>query len=247
MILDALKYLVELGQSATKAEVIPLPDGKQIVNVNGVPTEYKVDRKTRSAKVTTLPSFVDWVLAIGEGRDVEVVVGLNNVVCKVDQELPVSDCCVLELTLSRPMAALKSWSSGPQGLRKVVQLLRSSLADTYAPSYLAVFRRLDFARQNATKLDIRHAGESLGRAVESAAQSSEGDIPETLAFEVPIYRLGVPMPLQKLRYAVDVDCSNETIAISEIGDCLTLAYEQSQADIAEWLTSRLGDSLVLLG
>lgn len=248
MIREALQYLTDIGRKASEAQVIDLPDRKMGVVLEGKLTPYDRDRPGRKVRVATLASLVDWASVLGDGRDVQVLVGEVNVTCDVDLDEVVPDRCQMEMEISRPMAALMKWRGGPLSIKQVVGLLRAELDGTCDKNYLSVFRRVDFSRANSSSRAISHASESMGRSVEMTAQSSHGEIPETLVFQVPMYRLGVPMPAQTLRYAVDVDSANETVAISEIGDCLRVARENARADVAEFLTKQLPEgSLVLIG
>lgn len=247
MIQEALKYLVGVGASAAKPELIKLPENRIGVVINGQMVEYAGDRHARSVKVGTLASLVDWTVAIGSDRDVQVVLDQDKIECWVDLEEAVSDHCELRLVHSKALDALATWCEGQMSLRSVVRLLRGPLAGTFDEKYLAIFRRVDFARANNGGKTIKHDGESLGRTIEKAAQSSAGEIPEVLTFSVPWFQIGWAAEPKTLRFAVDVDCDNEAVSLTPIGDCWSAADTLARQEIAEHLMKSLGGSLVLIG
>ena len=247
MIKDALEFLVQIGRKSQDCQTIGLP-GNRIALVRGDMIElYDQDRQPRSVCVQTLSSFVRWVKAVGYGRDVQVVVSDTAVTTTVDIEEHICDRCMLPLQPSAAMNALQAWSVQPATVPEVVRMLRTALDGTYNKQHLATFKRVDFQRVKSTMQKVSHAGESLGRSIEKMAQSTDGEVPEVLTFDVDVFELDVGFAKRQVQYAVDVNCDSERVAIFPIGDCVTAARKAIKADLVSWLDQALEDCLVLAG
>lgn len=247
MIKEALQLLVDLGRSADRPQVVDLPDHKVALVRGEEIVMLDKDRMHRFVEVETLASFVRWVKEIGDDRDVQIVVTEREVRAAVDLESHICDECVLPLKESAAFNALQNWTRVATAVPLVVRLLRTALDGTFNNQHMAAFRRVDFQRIKATSLKVTHAGESLGRTVEKLAQSAEGEIPETLTFEVAIFDLDIPFAKRKLKYAVDVDCDSERVGITPVGDNVAIAVREVKAELVAWLDSAVAGCLVLAG
>lgn len=247
MIKDALQFLVSIGRQSDEVKTVKLPGNKLALARGDQVTEYDCDRKELLVAVETLESFVRWVVTIGTSRDVQIVVSNSAVTAVVDPESHICDRCVLPLQPSAAMEALMDWSAQPATVPEVVRMLRTALDGTFNKQHLATFKRMDFQRVKATAQKVSHAGESLGRSIEKMAQSSDGEVPEILAFEVDVFELDIGFAKRQLQYAVDVNCDSERVAIVPIGDCLTAAKRAIKADLVKWLDQSLTDCLILAG
>ena len=247
MLREALELLVKLGRDSDQPQKIQLPGNRIALATRGQLEIYDCDRAERECEVQTLESFVRWVKKIGQGREVEVFVGKRAISACVDYEKPVTDEIVLPLQLSAAMKALLLWSENPTPVPEVVNLLRTSLDGTFDKSYLPVFKRVDFSRMKASSIRTSHSGESMGRTVELLAQSSEGEIPEVVAFDINVFSLDIPFAKQKLRFAVNVNCDSERIGIRPIGDVVDQAFRSAKAELVDWLDSALDGCLILAG
>lgn len=245
MIAEALQLLFETARKSSEVRTIKLPGGQIGLIQAGKVELMDDDRKARAVTVFDVPSFIRWVSEIAEDRDTEIRVGTSRVIAIVDQELPVEDACRLNLQQSAALEALDAWRDTPAQPKQVVRWLRSQLAGTYNEKQLAVFRRLNFKRIADQTRAIRHDGESLGRSVEVAAQSFDGDIPDEMRFDVPVFA-GLPY-VQPIHVAIELDCEAERVAIMPVGDSWEMAVANARNELVEYLKSQLGNSLVLAG
>lgn len=247
MLKEALQLLVDLSQKSETAQRVPLP-GHRIALVRGNDIElYDEDRKARTVTVDSLASFNRWVAAIGDGRDVQITVSSSCITAIVDCEEHINDTCHAPLPLSAAWESLAHWSGGPLPVAEVVKLLRTTLDGTFNKQHLPTFRSVDFQRMKAAAMKVSHTGESMGRTVEKLAQSSAGEIPEILTFELEVYALDVAFTRRKVQFAVDVNCDSERIAITPVGDCITEAIKATKAELIEWLDTKLEGCLILAG
>jgi hypothetical protein len=249
VIKEALELLFSVGHKASDVKVIDLPGNKLgIVSPDGGIQEVAKDRIKRDQVVTDLLSLEKWVELIGMDRDVQIVVGTDNVVVKVDLEEPHSvDSCRLPLLLSAQMLDLIEWSKSARSMNTVVKSLRSVLQGCCSDEYRRIFSRVDFQRMNNGGKKIRHDGESLGKSIEKSAQSSEGDIPEMLVFEVKVFKNVHMLQKQKLYFAVEVNPETEMCSIHAVADCVELAKEQSAREIADCMAETFEHAMVLCG
>ena len=247
MILDALKYLVALGASTSKAEYVLLPDDKVGLIINGVLTEYDADARSAKAVVGSLESLIDWCAA-RTGLPVEIYVKPSAVFVEV---LPYSTAglrqCSLALERSQAWMFLQQWIAQPLSQKLLVRGLRGPLSGCFDESYLATFRSLDFARRNDGSRTVEHAKESLGRFIEAQAQSRAGEIPQMMAFDVPVFALTLVDNIQRLRFAIEVDAEAEKICMAPIGDCVDEAIRNARESIVSLLKERIRDAEVYLG
>lgn len=247
MIKEALELLVDLGRKSKEARLLDLP-GHRAALVRGDDIElYDKDRQPRNVRVETLASFVRWVKSIGMGRDVQILVGDEQVIAFVDIEDHIVDVCILPLEKSAALQWLTIWADQPLSVTEVVRGLRTALDGAFEKSYLPTFRRIDFSRMKSSAIKVTHTGESMGRSVEKQAQSAEGEIPDVLAFDVSAYSIDVAFAKYKMRYAVDVLCDTERIAITPIGDGVDRAIYGAKAELVAWLDTALPDCMVLSG
>ena len=244
MIHDALKYLVGLGVKSVKPELIDLPGNKVGLFVNGELQTFDGDNRRVNSAIGNIESLMHWMTE-QEGLR-QIWVKGDIVVGDLDAHLP-HKCqhVVLELIRSQAFLMLQAWVDTPAAQKSVVRMLRGPLDGCFDAGYLSVFRALDFSRRSDGTKTIEHARESLGRSVESRAQSAGGEIPQTLVFDVPVFTCG--LGAEKLRFAVDVDAENERISINPIGDCMEDAQQVAREKLVGFLTERLPDVEVYLG
>ena len=111
-------------------------------------------------------------------------------------------------------------------------MLRGPLADTFDPQHLRVLKNLDFTRKSDGSRSVTHKSESLGRSVELAAQSRDGDIPEVIVFQVPRFDFE-GSPTIHVKMAVEVDAEADLISLFVIGDAFTQGTRSALREIGE--------------
>lgn len=239
MIKDALEYLVNLGRKTCAAERMALPGGRVLVTLpGGEVMDIRDDPTPIVDRLETLGDLIAW---LNEHASVDgetcIFVDRRRVVALVHRELShLTKRAIVELTPSVARVALDRWLAAESGYSQaaVVRLLRGELMDCYNPEILPIFRRLDFERRKQSAGAVTHARESLGRTVEALAQSSEGDIPETLLVTLPwtVHPEGGKVPL---RLAVQVSGDTETIRVYPEGDCIERSERGTLERIHEFL------------
>jgi hypothetical protein len=134
-----------------------------------------------------------------------------------------------------------------QGFRQkdFVRAVRGPLFGTTDPRWLPVFRRMDFQRLAKSTREVSNAGEKLGRSVEMAAQSADGEIPESMTFVLPVFTLQ-ELRARELRVAIEVDVDTERIRGGRIGDDFDAAFQAARYEIVEWLRDNVGEHITVL-
>jgi hypothetical protein len=105
------------------------------------------------------------------------------------------------------------------------------------PDIIRIVRKIEFKRSNDGVKTIEHGRESLGRSVEMAVQSIDGDkIPEELTFRVNLFSTPSDVPSQvELSFALDIDVTNEGLTLIPIGDIETRERLRVLTEIAHRL------------
>lgn len=102
-----------------------------------------------------------------------------------------------------------------------ITTLRSALNGCCSyPDIIRIVRKIQFKRSNDGAKTVEHGRESLGRSVEMAVQSIDGDnIPEELTFRVNLFSTPSDVPSQvELSFALDINVENEGLTLIPIGD-----------------------------
>lgn len=237
LIRDALAYLVGLGKDSTEVNLVNLPGGKVLVCDRGENRELSIDPNCKRDQLHTLQDLVQWITAYGsEDREPDVFVNEQRVAvyCERDAKHKMESAAVALVT-SQAWKTLLSWIERPRLQRDVVRALRGPLAGSVSDKVLDVFKRLDFSR--LAKSTIEH--DSLGKSVEAKAQSSAGEIPESIIFALPVYDLPEVTSVQ-LRCAVEVDSDTQTIGLIPVRDGVADAIRNAQDQIFDWMKTNVG-------
>lgn len=219
MIEQALAFQHSLGKKSAEAKTLDLPGNKLLlVKPSGESEIIDKGPALRNDRVASLASLVDWCGNNGIEEQLDVWVSDKLVLAVNGYNNPAStDKATLSLRESSAWATLLLWNGQGRKQKEAVRLLRGPLADTFDPQHLRVLKNLDFTRKSDGSRSVTHKGESLGRSVEAASQSRDGDIPEVIAFTVPRFDFeGSPTVFIKM--AVEVDAEADTISLFVIGD-----------------------------
>jgi hypothetical protein len=240
MIKEALAYLVGLGLAESTPKTLELPGGEVLVLAGSHVAQLQRDPVPIRDR---LDSIADLVLWVNNRRDVEI----NDVEIFIDR----FECCAIQnrdrqhLTSratvifdpSKAFIALESWGRGMKQ-PAIVRALRGPLSGTCDVKYLNVFRRLNFSRLDESNRAIGSAGEKLGRSVELAAQSSEGDLPEVINFGLRFLSLR-DCPIVDVRCAVEVDVDGQLVSVQPVGDDFEQAWTATQSEMVDHLRAML--------
>lgn len=245
-----LKELYQQVVADTKLAVVPklidLPQGKVLLYAPGNDAQVlEKDRVLHSDVVSSTESMLDWCGCYDEA-DLVVKVFVNHIEVAANRDFAyLTNAVRFTLSYTKAMSDLLAWIERPRSQQQVVAAMRTALAGTFDDAkLLPIFRRLDFVRKNDGGKSINHTGESLGKSIESRAQASAGEIPEILMFDLMVYA-NILTPTVTLRFALDVDATQELIKITPVGDCIADAYRVSSRAIASDLKMKLPQSLVV--
>ena len=244
MLKEFVESIGKLAISAVEPKLIALPGGKVLLSVPGSQETLEADHKTYVDSLVSFGSVLTWCQSRSEA---DLVIGVSDMLLSVAYKRKILHECdqaTMRLRHSAAYADLLDWCKNPRSTRQVVHGLRSKLYETFDPSYLAIFKRLDFSRKNDGTKTVSHTGESMGRSVEMAAQSGAGDIPDTLLFTIDLFD-GLPVDHFDLRFAVTVDPASETVAIAPVGDCIASAHSGTRLDLVARLKTEFPEALVL--
>lgn len=214
MLKEAIDRVAELGVSAAGIEIRDLCNRKKLVRKGNVFEVMTMDPPEKRYEALDCDSFVAMVNALA--ADPIVLIDGVAVLALLDENEQ-EGRVFLHLSPSRAFKALDAIGS-PTDQKKLIAYLREELAGCIEPRFLAVVRRLDFARRNDGMAHVQHGRELLGKSVEAAVQSAEGEIPEVIVVTLPAWtEIGFDSTIQ-VRCAVSVDPVNEKITVRPIGE-----------------------------
>ena len=213
MIKDFLQYMFTLGKNESTPQIHDLDRRTKIVMMNGSSSYRDVLPPVHALKLDTIES-----LGIAVAAHIELYEGTDGPTVYVNskqiavQLSPVNSEGVAAMALKQS-EALTAILKGTWKQSDLVRLLRTKLAGCFDERFLAVLKRVDFRRMNATSSKVSHTGDTLGKAVEASVQSSEGDIPEIVTFTIPIFGNADLVTFKEtIRFAVDSDPNTETFS-----------------------------------
>jgi hypothetical protein len=245
MISEALKFLTDLGAKAGGFQAIELPNGdKMIARPDGTFTTASARIPDRMDTLETLDSFLEW---IADKPAVEVYVGDDHAtaICARTSK-PTADRARLTLSHSQPWLNLLAWISNGRTQSEAVKLLRGPLRGFASDGLLGVFRSIEFRTSGESTRKISGpSSDTLGRSAHREALSGGQELPETIAFSVPVFDL-VDCPRFTIPVAVDVDYDAERIRLVPHGDCIA----QTLIAARRWLASEIKEgspALVFVG
>jgi len=245
MIADAIKLLVELGRKSKDVQQVKLPGGR-LLTLWGEDTEIgPMDAPGIKDELTTLADLERWLMdyATDEGSPV-VFVSATAIKAIVNRELPHERKEAWVSPERSPAFEALLACKQPAGVkhREFVRMLRGPLAGTIDDKWLKIFRKMNFSRLAQTERGIAASGEKLGRSVETAAQSIEGELPETMTFTVDVWQLP-ELTRQPVRCAVEIDAETETIRLLPVADELEQALDRARRQIVTWLNEHVPESV----
>lgn len=241
MLKDALAYLADLATKSVAPQLVKLPGNKVAFHIPGREADIlDGDRDNRKDTVSTLNSFELWIRDIGTDRDIDIWVRGEQLVAECDACEPhLVDKLRMHLVESAQMKQLREFGKGV-GQVAFVRHLRSLLAESYDEKLLPIFRALDFKRLDQTARDVRHTRESLGRSIELEAQSRNGEIPEKMRFQIPVWDF-ISSPVCTVDLAVEIDNPGERIILLPVADAFTAAIQSAQLELQQRLAAEFKD------
>lgn len=244
MIQEALELLAQQAVKASTPHVIEQTAESMVVVVNGKIETIDRHHKPRAHFISCLDDMITLANRFHEGaiaEDAPVVwYDENDVVLVIDDldhrchtarfTLKSSDIFTRILTLAK---------LGPQSQKQFVRLLRVELAGTLQPGILLnQVRKIKFDNGTVTSGHLARDRESLGREINSRVES-DGEIPETVTLEVPVYKSLGERCTYSLACAVEVDPGNMTFQLIPLPDEIERVQQLAVESIGERLHAGL--------
>jgi hypothetical protein len=252
MLMEALKFLADLGAQARGATLLPIPgEPRKLLQVSdGEVTEISLPAPLRNHRVDSLEAFIDaarrWGGGLGEEDELSGAVFHNEAqITLVVNDSDRRDFVTMPLRKSQVFCTLEKLGA-PMTHPAFIRLLRHDLLGTGAENLLPIVRRIDFTRNASGHSSRDHTSGSLGKAVESKVQGVS-DIPEAFTLGVPVYKNAGLEHIANVVCTLEIDPDLASFKLCPAPDALDLAVRQTQRFIGEALESELGDTPVFYG
>lgn len=241
MIADALKYLASLASDAAKPQPLPLDDPRAFHYAHaGTLHVFPRPEPPRGHKLGTL----DDLLAFAEKHataESRIFFGPGSVVLILDGDDYRIERAELPLKHSAPWLKLVELDAPASGAwfehKPFLRLLRRDLAGTLPPGVLHDrVKRVSFENGATVTASVsRNKAESMGREITSKV-SGEGEIPDEVTLEVPVYSTAGETQRFPVRCSVEVDPGRGAFCLAPLPDELdrvqALALESIRARLA---------------
>lgn len=261
MIAEAIKAIRELADLAAAPKVLDLPDPRaRSFIVNGEIRECALPEPPRAHSLGRLDDLITLANRFagkgedgesaelnGDGNPPKVVVWYDaeKVVAVLDDAGHRVETATLSLKQSDAFRRVCGLRANPSWMEQkdFIRLLRIDLAGTLDPVHLLnVVRKVRFENGVATTSEARHARESLGRTI-AAAASGEGEIPEEVTLELPVYSTpGLSFRLA-LRCAVEVDPARGAFRLVPLPDEIDWVSQRAVETIGGMLREGLEEGV----
>jgi hypothetical protein len=261
MLREAIAAIREMAdQSATPREV-DLRDPRRKSFVVGDQTrDFDLPEPPRAHSLGRLDDLIDLAnrfagksgddaeagpVELGDGMSATVVVwyDADRVVAVLDDAGHRVEHATLALHPSDLFARVVALRKSPGWLdqKDFVRLLRIDLAGTLDPVHLLnVVRRVRFEAGQVTSGEVKRDKESLGREITSRV-SAEGEIPEEVTLDLPVYSTPGVAWRYGLRCSVEVDPTRGTFRLIPLPDEIERVQQLAVERIGATLDDELGD------
>lgn len=231
---EALQYLVGQGQrSEPKLFQLPCcpPHRFGFWNpVEGQLVEMEAPPPLRAFKALDTDSLVEMLndLDDEEAKSARVFVNEDHATALIAPREHIS--CDLPMSMAR--STLSSLSD-PTSQAEFIREFRRGLSDYDTMGLLAKIRTLKLVNAKDSESNLHHGMESVAINARREASSAGQPIPEKVEFVIPIYEehLDDADLHETIRYSVDIDIQNGTIALTPIGDDIELAIRSALDEI----------------
>lgn len=248
MLEPALRWLAELAQKAA-APIEIKSDDPRIANylIDGIVQRFEKPVAPREHTVETLSDLVALATRFSEDEDYAPTTWYDGteVTLVIDDNAHRAECASMALAKSDVFARLDEINvKKPKFDQKAfIRLLRIELAGTLDPVILLEkVRRLKFENGVRTESTIQRAQESLGRNIVSKVES-DGEIPEEVTLQVPVFKSPGPADRHPLRCSVEVDPGDGTFRLLPLPDEIERVQQRAVDLVGEWLRANLPDSV----
>lgn len=198
-------------------------------------TDEEFPPEDRGGVLQGFRSFLDAILdpEICEKPEVYHNDDAMVVLCDRDDR---SQRITMPLTKSDQFLAILKLSYGDLSFTpaQLVKYLRFDMSEgDGVEAMIKAVRRIDFTRQSVGNSSVEHGRESLGKSVEASVQQAD-NIPESLAFEVPVYSNSGLLNLTRVRIemGVHIDLELQKLSIRPLAGQIDRARVTAHAAIA---------------
>ena len=271
MILDALKFLTELGAKAAgsggKAHILEHPTDRTLRYLV-TPEETTLLDPTPPDRNHRLYSIVDFAPLIqrlgkshfsaAEGITEEIVASVwvwgnlakegratAKVIAILDDQ-PDSlraDRATCQIETTDEFELVRSLVGKNLDQRAMRELLRVQLADCDVPKALIEWvSKIDWTNDRKTQSELRSGRESLGADIKLAAVSTAAEMPEEVRLMVRVFNEPTQLERSPIVCAFSADPKTQTLSLQPRGNVLQLAYDEALGSIRAELVDRLGDA-----
>jgi hypothetical protein len=240
MLLDALKFLTDIISKAETPKKIDVADPRKLFfAVGGGVEQVELPPPPRDHKPGTLAEVIALANRFQEaGATPTVWHDERQVVLVIDDDGHRVERATLAFEFSDFWRVLHDLANRQTWLdqKSFVRLLKIQLAGTLPPGVLLDrVRKLKFEGGQVVTSRIGRADESMGRSISNAV-SGEGEIPDDVEVEVPVYRTPGETERFVVRCSIEIDASKmdafrflpwpdelqrvESLAVSSVGERL---------------------------
>lgn len=254
MILDALKYLGELKAASIEPRRVLGSDDPRTARlvIGGALVDRDVPPSPRSHEAGTLAEVVALANRFA-GEPAEATEGppvvwydAERVVLVIDDNGHRLERTALKLETSDVFATLmklgetKPWMDH----KPFVRMLRIDLAGALEPGILERARSLIFESDSKASSVVTREKESLGRSISASVRAANGELPEEVELNVPVYKTaGESRQRYLIRCAIDVDHDQCRLRLFPLPDEIERVRQLAVESIGERLGEGLGDGV----
>jgi hypothetical protein len=244
MISEAIDRIVALSEPETE---LVYEDTQTRVYRRGAETfAVAIPSAPRGHSAWHLDTIIDFANRFA-GEPSAVFYGPGSVVAVLrDGEDDMRSVVRFMLDHSAEFVALTKLARSPEWLEQkaFIRLLRITLAGSLAPSELLnKVRKIKFESGSVVTGKITRQDESLGRSLSAAASSDEGDLPEDVILEVPVYKNPGEATSYPVQCAVEIDPMQGKFQLVPFPGALEMAIELAMASIKKRLVAGLHEGI----
>lgn len=232
----AIKLVQETACKAEAAEILDVQDpenyhlrlGDQILQITKQPTP-------RTHETKDMPSFIAAVEQFGAAGACSVWHDDHHVRAILDDSTR-RDCVVLVLEHAAQIKALVDNNGRLVDQRSFCSILKLRLG--LDESFIGQFRRLDWSHSKQASGEAGRGKDRMGVSI-SDEVNGVADLADEVTLEIPVYDLPNLPYRYKIGCFIEIDATQQKLAILAKPDALKIATDQAQADLHEMLMDGL--------
>lgn len=240
---ETIKLIQETACKAEAAHVLDIRDpdnyhirlGDKIITITR-PAE------SRQHRVYDVPSFCATVDAFEE--DACSVWHSPGLIVAILGDDTRRDRVTLVLDESAQLVALRDYDGKPLDQRSFCSMLKLRL--DIPETFVGQFRRLDWRHEKEASGTADRGKDRMGISI-SDEVNGVADLADEVTLEIPVYDLANLPYRYKIACFIEIDATQQKLALVAKPDALKIAIDQAQADLHEMLASGLDAVPVFYG